>query len=70
MTAVANFSNEACTTGGVKPSECLLFTCEVYGAVLLRVVLPTGDQVIIAVGDTVANVALPAGFAAVYYSNS
>ena len=65
LTAVANFSNEACTTGGVKPSEPLLFTCEVYGTVLLRIVLPTGDQEIISVGDTVADVVLPAGFTAV-----
>ena len=65
-TAVANFSNEACTTGGVKPSEPLLFTCEVYETVLLRVVLPTGDQEIISFGDTPADVALPAGFTAVF----
>ena len=64
-TAVANFSNEACATGGVKPSDPLLFTCEVNGVVLLRVVLPTGDQEIISVGDTAADVALPAGFTAV-----
>ena len=63
--SVANFSSEACTTGGVKPSEPLLFTCEVYGAVLLRVVLPTGDQEVVTVPDTTADVALPAGFTAV-----
>ena len=40
-------------------------TCEVYGAVLLRVVLPTGDQEVVAVPDTTADVALPAGFTAV-----
>ena len=64
VTAIANFSNEACTTGGVKPYEPLLFTCVVYGAALLRVVLPTGDQEIISIGDTPADVALPAGFTA------
>ena len=63
--AVANFINEACATGGVKPSDPLLFTCEVNGTVLLRVVLPTGDQEIISVGDTVDDVALPDGFTAV-----
>ena len=62
---MATFTNEACANGGVKPSEPLLFTCEVYGVVLLRVVLPTGDQEIISVGDTAADVALPAGFTAV-----
>ena len=51
--------------GGVKPSEPLLFTCEVNEVMLLRVRLPTGDQEIISVGDSVANVALPSGFTAV-----
>ena len=67
-TAVANFSSKACTTGGVKPSEHLLFTCEVYGAALLRVVIPTGDQEILSIGDTVTDVALPAGFTAVSFT--
>ena len=67
-TAVANFSNEACVTGGVKPSEPLRFTCEVNGAALLRVVLPTGDQEILSIGDTVTDVALPAGFTAVSFN--
>ena len=60
--AVAYFTNEACVAGGVKPSDPLLFTCKVYGVVLLRVVLPTGDQEIISVGDTAADVALPSGY--------
>ena len=54
------------TAGGVKPSQPLLFTCEVHGIALLRVVLPTGDQEIISIGDTTADVALPAGFTAVF----
>ena len=62
---MANFLNEACVTGGVKPSEPLLFNCEVNRSVLLRVVLPTGDQEIISLGDTAADVALPDGFTAV-----
>ena len=62
---MANFINEACATGGVKPSDPLLFTCEVYGVVLLRVILPTGDQEIISVGDTADDVGLPTGFTAV-----
>ena len=56
---MANFSNEDCGTDGVKPFEPLLFTCEVNGVVLLRVVLPTGDQEMISVGDTAADVMLP-----------
>ena len=62
---MANFINEACATGGVKPSDPLLFNCEVNGAVLLRLGLPTGDQEIISVGDTVDTLALPTGFTAV-----
>ena len=49
----------------MKPFEPLLFTCEVNGAALLRVTLPTGDQESISIGDTAADVALPAGFTAV-----
>ena len=62
---MATFINEACATGGVKPSEPLLFNCEVNGAVLLRVGLPTGDQEVISVGDTPSDVGLPTGFTAV-----
>ena len=61
--ATANFSNK-CLSGGVKPSETLLFSCEVCTAVL-RVVLPTGDQEIISVGDTAADLTLPTGFIAI-----
>ena len=63
--AVATFLNETCVTGGVKPSDPLLFTCEINRSVLLRVVLPTGDQEIISVGDTVADVLISSGFTAV-----
>ena len=62
---MAKFTNEACTSGGVEQSDPLLFTCKIYGAVLLRVVLPTGDQEIISLGDTAADVDLPTGFTAV-----
>ena len=61
---MANFLTEACTTGGVGPSDPLLFTCEVNGVILLRVMLPTGDQEIISLGDTAADVDLPTGFTA------
>ena len=62
--AVAYFTNEACVTGGVRPSDPLLFKCKVYGVILLRVVLLTGDQEIISVGDTADDVGLPVGFTA------
>ena len=63
--AVASFTNEACVTGGVNPTEPLLFTCEVNGAALIRLMLPTGDQEIASIGDTTADVILPTGFTAV-----
>ena len=63
--AVATFSNEACTTGGVKPTESLLFTCEIYESMFLRIRLPNGHQELLTVGSTVADVNLPAGYTAV-----
>ena len=62
---MASFTNERCATGVMKPSDPLFFTCEINRAVLLRVVLPTGDQDIISVGDTTDDVNLPPGFTAV-----
>ena len=62
---MADFTNQACVTGGVKPSDPLSFTCEVNEAVLLRVEVPSGNQEIISLGDTAADVALPTGFTAV-----
>ena len=61
----AGFANESCTTGGVRPTDPLLFTCQLYGAVLLRVLLPSGDQEIVSLGDTFADIHLPSGFTAV-----
>ena len=63
--AVASFTNPSCATGGVKSTVPLLFTCEVNGAALLRLVLPTGDQEITSIGDTAADISLPTGFTAV-----
>ena len=57
--------NKACAAGGVRPSDSLLFMCKIYEAVLLRIVLPSGDQEIISLGDTAADVVLPHGFTAV-----
>ena len=65
---MAKFTNEACVTDGVRPSDPLLFTCKIYDTVLLRVVLPTGEQEIISFGDTPADVDLPSGFTAVSLS--
>ena len=63
--AVASFSDARCTAGGVCPNDPLVFTCEVNDAVLLRVILPTGEQDFISLGDTVDVVSLPDGFSAV-----
>ena len=49
----------------MKESDPLLFTCKIYATVSLRVLLPTGDQEIISIGDTTANVDLPTGFTSV-----
>ena len=63
--AVAEFTNEACRDGGVNPYDSLLFYCKIYEATLLRVVVPSGQQEIISLGDTVADVVLPTGYTAV-----
>ena len=63
--AVANFLNEGCETGEVNPSDPLYFTCKIYEVIILRVILPTGAQEIISLGDTVKGVNLPPGFEAV-----
>ena len=62
---MASFTNEACATGGVNPTDPLLFTCEVNGVVLLRLLLPTGEQEIVSVGDTAVDVYLPTGYTTV-----
>ena len=59
--------NTTCEPGVVKPTDPLLFTCEVNEAVLLRVILPTGEQDILSVGDTAGDIELlnmPTGFTA------
>ena len=62
---MAKFTNEACESGGVSPTDQLTFNCNVDGAVILRIVFPTGDQEIISLGDTTDDVVLPPGFTAV-----
>ena len=62
---MASFSDARCTAGGVCSNDPLVFTCEVNDAYVLRVVLPTGDQEVVSVGDTTSDISLPAGFTAV-----
>ena len=61
---MASFSDARCTTCGLCPNDPLVFTCEVNDAQLLRVILPTGYQEYISIGDTTSDISLPAGFAA------
>ena len=49
----------------MNPNDPLFFTCNISGAVLLRIVLPIRYQEIISLGDTAATVHLPPGFTAV-----
>ena len=63
--SVAKFTNEACNADGVRPSDPLIFICEIYEAFLLRVVLPTGDQEFITLGYEIDDITLPSGFTAV-----
>ena len=61
---MAFFNDSRCVACGVCPTDPLLFTCELKGVFILRVVLPTGDRETTSLGDTAASVALPAGFTA------
>ena len=68
--SVASFNDSRCSADGVCSTDPLLFTCELKEVRLLRVILPTGDQEIISLGDSAADVALPGGFQAVFLNVS
>ena len=62
---VAHFNDSRCTSGSVCATDPLIFTCELNGVILLRVILPTGYQEVLSLEDTAADVGgLPAGFSA------
>ena len=62
--AVANFRNEECKTGEANPSDPLIFTCEIFEAHYLLIMLPTGYEKVITLGTTVDQLDLPPGFIA------
>ena len=64
--AVASFSDDRCEADGVCPSDPLTFTCEINGALILRVVLPNGEQEFVSpeVSRDEFNEGLPDGFTA------
>ena len=62
---MASFSDTSCKVDGACPNDPLHFTCEVNEVSILRVVLPSGEQETITVGDEVDRIPLPAGFTAV-----
>ena len=62
---IAYFNDSRCADCGVYATDPLLFTCELYEVILLQVMLPSGVQESMSVGDTAADVALSVGFTAV-----
>ena len=65
LSSVASFNDSRCSAGGVCSTDPILFTCELKNVFYLRLMLPTGHQEAIGLGDSVATINLPAGFAAV-----
>ena len=63
--AVASFNDTGCTDSGVCSTDPLFFTCELKEVDVLKIVLPSGKQEFISLGDTVNSVSLPAEFKAV-----
>ena len=70
QSSVASFNDSRCSAEGVCSTDPLLFTCELKDVRLLRVILPTGDQEIISLGDSAADVMLPGGIQAVFLNIS
>ena len=62
--AVANFRNEECKTGQVNSFDPLIFTCEIFEAPYLLIMLPTGQNEVISLTSTLNDLHLPPGFIA------
>ena len=62
--AMAGFTDDRCIVDGVCRNDPLTFTCEISGALSLRVVLPNGEQAIVSVGSEQDDITLPDGFTA------
>ena len=61
---MASFSDVRCVADGVCPNDSLVFTCKISNVSALRIILPSGDQEVVSLGDTASSVGLPAGFTA------
>ena len=63
--SMASFNDSRCESGGVDPTDPLLFTCELNEVPILQIVVPTGNYEYVSIGDTTATIHLPSGFIAV-----
>ena len=65
--AVTSFNDSRCETAGVCSTDPLSFTCELKEVYILRVILPSGEQEVISLGDETKEVVLTTGgFKAVF----
>ena len=62
---MASFSDDSCEAGGVCLSDPLTFTCQINGAISLRVGLPNGHDEFVTLGNSPEDIDLPDGFTAV-----
>ena len=62
----AFFNDSRCANPSVcvDSNDPLLFTCELYHAIILQVVFPNGDHEHISLGDVSTSIITPAGFKA------
>ena len=63
--SLTKLDGSKCEDNCVYSTDPLLFTCELNGVYLLRVMFPNGYTEPVGDGDTIHSVTLPAGFSAV-----